>query len=81
MTTINKTPLVIDQPNTVTRAISGPVRTATQLIPAFVITEFVDAFFYDFDEKQYAATAAFLLMCTSFGQNLFEQLKGKAFLK
>jgi len=81
MSNINFRPSVTDQPNTVTRAISGPVRTVTQLVPAFVFTEFIDAFLYNFDEKQYAAMAALLLLLTSFGQNLFEQIRGKTFLK
>ena len=74
-------PATQDQPNTVTRAIAGPVRTATQLVPAFVITEFIDAFAYDFDEKQYAAMAALLLLGTSFVQNIIEQVRGRGFLK
>lgn len=74
-------PLTQDQPNTVTRAFAGPVRTATQLVPAFVITEFADAFIYDFDEKQYAAMAAAILLGTSLIQNVIEQARGRGFLK
>ena len=74
-------PPIQDQPNTVTRALAGPVRTATQLVPAFVITEFIDAFAYDFDEKQYAAMAALLLLGTSLIQNVIEQARGRGFLK
>lgn len=61
--------------------IAGPVRTAVQMAPAVVVTEFIDAFFYDFDERQYTVFAAALTLVFSFGQNLFEELKGRAFMK
>lgn len=61
--------------------IAGPVRTAVQMAPAAVITEFIDVFFYDFDERQYAVVGALLTLVLSFTQNLVEELKGRAFLK
>lgn len=73
--------MVNEDDETVSRAVSGPVRTAAQLVPAAVITEFLDAFVYDFDEKQYAALVAILLLGTSFVQNLIEARRNKAFLK
>lgn len=61
--------------------ISNPTRTALQLVPASVLTEFVDAFLYDFSEKQYAASIGVLLLATSFIQNAIEYKKGKALFK
>lgn len=62
-------------------AISGPVRTATQAVPAAVIVEFIDAFAYDFSEKQYVAAVGLLLLVISFVQNLVEMTKGSALFK
>lgn len=66
---------------TVSRAVAGPVRTLVQLAPSAVITEVIDVFFYDFDDRQYAAFGALLLMLFSVGQNAYEARKGKAFLR
>lgn len=77
--------LVNDIPNETTgkfsRAAANPLRTAAQLVPATVIVEFVDAFGADFTGRQYAAAVGALLLVTSLVQNLYEQAKGKAFLK
>lgn len=62
------------------RAVAGPVRTAVQLVPSAVITEVVDVFIYDFDERQYAAFAALLLLGFSWIQNFIESRKGVSFL-
>ena len=77
--------LINNAPNETTgklsRAAANPLRTATQLVPAAVLTELVDAFWINFDERQYAAVLAAGLLATSFIQNAYEQFKGKAFLK
>lgn len=65
----------------VSRAVAGPVRTAVQLVPSAIITEFVDAFFFNFDERQYTAFAGMLLLLFSWGQNLYESKSGKSFLR
>lgn len=62
------------------RSVAGPVRTAVQFVPAYVITEFIDAFFYDFNEKQYAALAGVLLVGFSWAQNFVESRKGISFM-
>lgn len=62
-------------------SVANPTRTAVQLVPAAVITEFVDAFIYDMNEKQYAALMGLLLLVFSVLQNVFEEYKGRAFLK
>ena len=67
--------------SSISRAIANPVRTAVQMAPSVVVTEFIDAFVTNLNEQQYAALAAALLLVFGFAQNLFEQFKGKAFLK
>lgn len=59
------------------QSIVRPVRTAVQLAPAAVITEFADAFIYDMNDKQYAALAGVLLLVFSYSQNLYEELKNR----
>lgn len=66
---------------TLPRSVANPVRTAVQMAPSIAITEFVDAFFVNLNEQQYTALAAILLLAFGFAQNLYEGLKGKAFLK
>lgn len=65
----------------VQRSVSGPVRTAVQLVPAAVFVEVADAFFYDFDDRQYAALLGLLLLVFSWAQNFIEQKKGAYFLR
>lgn len=67
--------------NSVSNAVANPVRTATQGVPAFVITEAVDAFLIDLSDKQYAALAGLLLLVFSWLQALVELKMGRAFLK
>lgn len=65
----------------ISTTVSGPTRTAVQYVPAFVFTEAVDAFIVNLDEKQYAALAGLLLLVFSWSQNLYENVKGKGFLR
>lgn len=65
----------------VSEAVSRPVRTLTQAVPSLAITEFVDAFFYDMTDRQYAALAALLLIVFSFVQAAVENGIGKAFMR
>ncbi len=60
---------------------ANPIRTAIQLAPAAVITEFSDAFIHDFNDRQYAALLGLLTLVISFVQNKIEERKGKALLK
>lgn len=62
-------------------SVANPVRTAVQVVPAAALTEFVDAFIFDMSEKQYMALAGVLLLVFSWGQNVIEEVRGKAFLK
>lgn len=60
-----------------TKVVTNPTRTAAQLIPAAVVTEFVDAFCYDMDDKQYAALLGLLLLVFSVLHNGYDVLKAK----
>lgn len=62
-------------------SVANPARTAIQAAPAAVLTEFVDAFIVDLSEKQYLALAGLLLLLFSWGQNVIEEVKGKALFK
>lgn len=66
---------------TVSQVVARPVRTGVQLIPAAVITEFIDSFFYNLSDKQYAALLSLLLLLTSLIQTLIENRVGKGFLR
>lgn len=62
---------------TVPESVGRTVRTAGQLVPSVVIVELVDAFFYNMDDRQYAALAAGLLLLFTFLQNAYEDYKNK----
>jgi hypothetical protein len=64
----------------VRRSVARPARTAMQLVPSAVVTEFVDAFVYNLSDKQYAALAGMLLLIFSYAQNLVEERKQRALL-
>lgn len=61
----------------VSEAIARPVRTLVQAAPAGAITEFVDAFVYDMSDRQYASLLVVLTLAISFGQNAWENARGK----
>lgn len=61
--------------------VSRPVRTGTQATAALIVTELVDAFFYDFSDKQYGALVAFLTLVIGWSQILVENKLGKAVLR
>lgn len=65
----------------VPETVARPVRTTVQLVPAAVITEVIDAFFWDLDERQYAALLGLLTILFSFLQVVLENHTGKAFLR
>lgn len=62
---------------TVSEPIGRTVRTAGQLAPAAVITELVDVFFVNLDERGYAAVLAGLTLVFTYVQNAVENSKGK----
>lgn len=61
----------------VSEAIARPARTAIQAAPAAAITEFVDAFFYDMADKQYAALLVMLTLMFGWAQALYENNRGR----
>lgn len=62
----------------VSDAVARPVRTGIQMAPAAVVTELVDVFVYNMDERGYAAVFAGLTLLFSWLQTLAENRKGKA---
>lgn len=62
-------------------AITRPARTAIQAAPAYVVTEFVDAFLWDMDDRQYAAAAILLTLVFGWAQVLTENRLGKGLLR
>ena len=67
--------------STVSEVIARPVRTAVQMTPAAVITEIVDVFVYDMDERGYLAIFAGLTLLFSAIQNAVENRKGVGLLR
>lgn len=63
------------------QVVSNPLRTGVQIGSAGLIVEFIDAFLYNMDDRQYAALIAVLGLVFSIIQNLYEQRKGVYFLK
>lgn len=66
---------------TVSQSVARPVRTAAQMVPSLVVTEFIDAFVYNLNDKQYAALAAILLLVFGFIQAHIEDVKGVGFFR
>lgn len=64
-----------------TDAVGRPVRTATQGGTAWLLVEFIDAFLWNMDERQYGIAVALLTVVISYAQNLIENRAGVAFLR
>lgn len=62
-------------------AIARPARTAMQATPAWIITEFVDAWFYDMNDRQFSVTVLALTMVFSSLHALIEDRVGKGILR
>ena len=65
----------------VSEAVARPARTVVQAVPSIVITEFVDAFITNLNDKQYAALAGLLLLVFGFLQVLVENKVGYALFR
>lgn len=63
----------------VSEAVARPVRTAAQATPSWILTELVDAFFYDLDERQFAVLVLFLTLVFGYIQNAVENHREKGF--
>lgn len=66
---------------TVSETVARPLRTAPQGGIAWAVTEGIDAFFYDFSDRQYGILVVLLTMLVSFIQTTVENGIGKAFLR
>lgn len=66
---------------TVSEVVARPVRSAVQMAPAAVITEIVDVFIVDLDDRGYAAVFAGLTLLFSYMQTAVENYRGKGFLR
>jgi len=72
---------MVDSTTTVNESVARPVRTAVQMAPAAVVTELLDIFVIDFDERGYAAVFAALTLVFGYAQVAFENYKGVGFLR
>lgn len=61
----------------VSAAVARPARTAIQMTPAAVVTELVDVFVYDMDERGYTAVFAGLTLLFGWFQNFMENRRGE----
>lgn len=66
---------------TVSEAVARPVRTAVQMAPSAVVTELIDVFVYDMDERGYAAVFGALTILFGWLQTARENAIGKGFLR
>ena len=62
-------------------SIAGPTRTLLQAGPSYAIIEFLDAFLWDMNDRQYAAAVVLLTMLIGFVQAAIENSTGKALLR
>ena len=61
----------------VSEGVARPARTAIQMTPAAIVTELVDIFVYNMDERGYLAVFAALTLLFGVIQNLAENASGK----
>ena len=66
---------------TVSDLVARPVRTAVQMTPAALITEAIDVFIVDMDERGYTVVFGLLTLVIGYIQVAVENYKGKAFLR
>lgn len=65
----------------VNSAVARTVRTGIQGGPAWALVEGIDAFFYDFNDRQFGIAVVLLTMLLAFVQNSIENGIGKALLR
>lgn len=56
-------------------------RTAGQATPAWIVTELIDVFAYDLDDRQYGVVCLALTALFSFLQTWYENRSGQALLR
>lgn len=62
-------------------AVARPTRTALQAAPAYVVTEFVDAWLYDMSDRQYGALVVLLTLVLGWAQVAMENRLGRGLLR
>lgn len=62
-------------------AVARPLRTGPQAGAAWAVTEGIDAFLVDMNDRQYGILVVLLTMAFSFLQTITENYFGKAFLR
>lgn len=67
--------------NTVKDAIARPIRSAGQGGVGWVLTEAIDAFVWNMDDRQYGVSVIILGAVASFVQNTWEDHTGKGLLR
>ena len=67
--------------STVPLSVANATRTAVQAGPAWVVTEFTDAWIYDMNDRQFGALVALLLLIFAFIQPLVENYFGRALMR
>lgn len=65
----------------ITEVVARPIRTVGQGTIGWVITEVVDAFVWDMDDRQYGIAVIALGGLVSFAQNAWENRIGRGFLR
>jgi hypothetical protein len=65
----------------VSEALARPVRTGAQGGAGWAVTEFIDAFFWNMDERQYGILIVVLTTLIGYVQVLVENYFGKALLR
>ena len=65
----------------VSQAVARPVRTGVQGGVGWVVAEFIDAFLWNMDERQYGILIVLVTMVAGWIQVLAENHFGKAFLR
>jgi hypothetical protein len=66
---------------TVSNQTARAARTGIQAGPAWVLTEFIDAFLYDLSDRQFGALVALLLIVLSYVQVILENHAGWALFR
>lgn len=67
--------------STVSEIVARPVRTAVQMTPAALITEAIDVFIVDLDERGYTVIFGLLTLVIGYIQVAIENYSGKALLR
>ena len=62
-------------------SVTRPVRTGAQVSVAWLVTEGIDSFFFNFDDRQYGVVLGLLTVVFSWVQVVAENYFGKGLLR